>query len=176
MIVILAPNDTILTIVSCPSLIASAWNWHFTGCIPLLIPFCHLFVMFFQFSCWYSRVPTLLLLYIYHHHFDRFYYYYCYHYYCYCIYCYYYHTHYSFLVLLWLLLFVSYKLQPIKRLLEFSLASFPNGTLRFLQGNNGSAEEAANHFRRMLEWYRKAHLFCLQGCVWKFVCPRPMAV
>lgn len=27
---------------------------------------------------------------------------------------------------------------------------------RFLQGNNGSAEEAANHFRRMLEWYRKA--------------------
>ena len=27
---------------------------------------------------------------------------------------------------------------------------------RFLQGNMGNVEEAAQHFRRMLDWYREA--------------------
>eukprot|EP00434_Breviolum_minutum_P024240 symbB.v1.2.021403.t2/scaffold1771.1/size122269/5 len=41
---------------------------------------------------------------------------------------------------------------------------------RFLQGNNGSAEEAAAHFRRMLEWYRKADMnkkrLAVEGKAW----------
>lgn len=45
---------------------------------------------------------------------------------------------------------------------------------RFLQGNNGSAEEAANHFRRMLEWYRKADMnkkrLVLEGQAWNVDC------
>ena len=42
------------------------------------------------------------------------------------------------------------------RCLDDDVATSSFGRSRFLQGNNGSAEEAAAHFRRMLEWYRKA--------------------